>query len=124
MQFLDSDWPANILAGVHFQTQENGLMSPDGVCAISLAWLGMRLQSWMYTVVLTCGVSVFGRLWITDWWITYMQDELYFKHLGKRLNGNYTKNKLQKGCTLSIGRKPEGISIDAQCNWSTYDKAC
>ena len=34
MQLLDSDWP-NILAGSHFQAQENGLMSPDGVCAIS-----------------------------------------------------------------------------------------
>ena len=36
MQLLDSDWPANILAGVHSQTQENGLMSPDGVCTISM----------------------------------------------------------------------------------------
>ena len=35
MQLLDSDWPANILAGAHFRTQENGLMSPDGVFAIS-----------------------------------------------------------------------------------------
>ena len=35
IQLLDSDWPANILANVYFQTQENGLMSPDGVCAIS-----------------------------------------------------------------------------------------
>ena len=34
-QLLDSDWPANILAGSHFRAQENGLMSPDGVCAIS-----------------------------------------------------------------------------------------
>ena len=35
MQLLDSDWPANILAGANFRTQNNGLMSPDGVCAIS-----------------------------------------------------------------------------------------
>jgi len=35
MELLNSDWPANILAGVHFQIQENGLMSPDGVCTIS-----------------------------------------------------------------------------------------
>ena len=35
MQLLDSDWPANILAGLNFQAQENQLMSPDGVCAIS-----------------------------------------------------------------------------------------
>ena len=35
MHLLNSDWPANILAGAHFQAQENGLMSPDGVCAIS-----------------------------------------------------------------------------------------
>jgi len=35
MQLLDSDWPGNILAGLNFRAQENGLMSPDGVCAIS-----------------------------------------------------------------------------------------
>jgi len=40
MQRLDSDWPANILAGAHFQTQENGLMSPDSVCAISAGQAG------------------------------------------------------------------------------------
>ena len=40
MQLLDSDWPANILAGLHFQAQENGLMSPDGVCAISVGLAG------------------------------------------------------------------------------------
>ena len=34
IQLLDSDWP-NILAGLNFWAQENGLMSPDGVCAIS-----------------------------------------------------------------------------------------
>jgi len=34
MQLLDSDWPANILAMLNFQAQENRLMSPDGVCAI------------------------------------------------------------------------------------------
>ena len=36
MQLLNSDWPANFLAGAHFQTQENGLMSLDGVHAISV----------------------------------------------------------------------------------------
>jgi len=40
MQLFDSDWPANILVGAHFQTQENGLMSPDGVCAISAGLAG------------------------------------------------------------------------------------
>ena len=37
LQLLDSDWPANILAGLNFRAQENGhgLMSPNGVCAIS-----------------------------------------------------------------------------------------
>ena len=35
MQLLNSDWSANILAGLNFQAKENGLMSPDGVCAIS-----------------------------------------------------------------------------------------
>ena len=43
-QLLDSDWPANILAGWHFRAQENGLMSPDGVCAISA---GTRLHTHM-----------------------------------------------------------------------------
>ena len=42
MQCLDSDWTANILAGLNFQAQENGLMLPDGVCAISLGLAGMR----------------------------------------------------------------------------------
>ena len=31
MQLLDSDWPANIVAGLNFWVQENGLMSPDAV---------------------------------------------------------------------------------------------
>jgi len=35
MQLLDSDWSANILAGLNFRAQENQLMSPDGVCTIS-----------------------------------------------------------------------------------------
>ena len=34
MQLLHSDW-ADFLAGWHFRAQENGLMSPYGVCAIS-----------------------------------------------------------------------------------------
>jgi len=33
MQFVDFDWPANILAGLNFRAQENRLMSPDGLCA-------------------------------------------------------------------------------------------
>ena len=40
MQLPNSDWPANILAGTHFQTQENGLMSPDGVCTASVGPTG------------------------------------------------------------------------------------
>ena len=39
MQLLDSDWP-NIQAGSHFRAQENGLMSPDSVCAISAGLAG------------------------------------------------------------------------------------
>jgi len=35
MQLLDFDWPANIIAELNFWAQENRLMSPDGVCAIS-----------------------------------------------------------------------------------------
>jgi len=35
MQFLDFDWPANILAELNFRAQENRLMSPDGVYAVS-----------------------------------------------------------------------------------------
>jgi len=34
MQLLDSDWPANILAGMQFWAQENGLMSPVGLGGI------------------------------------------------------------------------------------------
>jgi len=34
MQLLHSDWP-DFLAGWHFRAQENGQMSPDGVCVIS-----------------------------------------------------------------------------------------
>ena len=56
-QFLDSDWPANILAGLHFRAQENGLMSPDSVCAISAGlaghetsfyWSGFAYQNLCY----------------------------------------------------------------------------
>ena len=36
-QLLDSDWLAN---GLNFWAQENGLMSPDGVCAISTGLAG------------------------------------------------------------------------------------
>ena len=43
MQLLDSDWPANILAGSHFRAQETGALSPDGVCALARAQLGTRL---------------------------------------------------------------------------------
>ena len=42
-QLLDSDWPANILAGSHFRAQETRALSPDGVCALARARLGMRL---------------------------------------------------------------------------------
>ena len=40
MQLLDSDWPILIQAGLHFQAQGNGPMSPDGVCAISVGLAG------------------------------------------------------------------------------------
>ena len=43
MQFLDSDWPANILVGSYFRAQETQASSPDGVCALVRAWLGTRL---------------------------------------------------------------------------------
>ena len=43
MQLLDSDWPANILAGSYFQAQETRALSPDGVCALERAWLDTRL---------------------------------------------------------------------------------
>ena len=43
MQPLDSEWPANIFAGLHFQAQETRAMSPDGVCASMQARLGTRL---------------------------------------------------------------------------------
>ena len=39
-QLLDSDWPANILAKLNFRAQESQLMSPDGVCAISVGLAG------------------------------------------------------------------------------------
>ena len=58
--------------------------------------------------------SVFDRSWTGG--SRDMQDELYFKHLGKRLNCSYTKKKLYMKCTLSVGRKTEEISIDAQRN--------
>ena len=43
MQLLDSDWPANILAGSHFRAQETRALSPDGVCTLARARLGTRL---------------------------------------------------------------------------------
>ena len=43
VQLVDSDWPANILAGLHFQAQESGAMSPDSVFVLLAQWLGMRL---------------------------------------------------------------------------------
>ena len=47
MQLLDSDWPANILAGSHFRAQETRALSPDGVCALARARMGTRLHSKM-----------------------------------------------------------------------------
>ena len=44
IQLLDSDWPANILAGSHFRAQETQALSPDGVCALARAWLATRLS--------------------------------------------------------------------------------
>ena len=44
MQLLDSDWPADILAGSHFRAQETRALSPDGVCALARARLGTRLS--------------------------------------------------------------------------------
>jgi len=41
-QLLNSDWTANILAGLNFRAQENGPMSPDGVCAISACLAGRK----------------------------------------------------------------------------------
>ena len=41
-KLLNSDWPANVLAGFKMQAQENGLMSPDGVCAISTGPAGHK----------------------------------------------------------------------------------
>ena len=45
MQLLDSDLPANILTGSHFQAQESRAMSPDSVCALARAQLGMTLAA-------------------------------------------------------------------------------
>ena len=45
MQFLDSDWPANILAELNFQDQENHQNSPDDVCAISTGPAGHKNAS-------------------------------------------------------------------------------
>ena len=42
MQFLNSDWLANILAGLNCSAQENGLMSPDGVCTINAGPAGHK----------------------------------------------------------------------------------
>jgi len=35
VQLIDSDWPANVLAGLYFQAHKSQAMSPDVVCAIS-----------------------------------------------------------------------------------------
>ena len=43
MQFLDSDWPNNE-AGSHFRAQENRLMSPNGVCSISVGRAGHEIM--------------------------------------------------------------------------------
>ena len=43
VQLIDFDWPANILAGSYFCTQETQALSPDSVCALPQARLGMRL---------------------------------------------------------------------------------
>jgi len=50
MQLLDSDWPANILAGAHFQTQKNGLMSPDSIYAISTGPAGHETIVKLYSL--------------------------------------------------------------------------
>ena len=44
MQLLGSDWP-NSLAGLHFRTQENGPMSPDGGCTISEGPAGHKTRA-------------------------------------------------------------------------------
>ena len=44
LQLLNSDWPANILAGFNFLAKENGLMSPDGACAISTGLAGHKTK--------------------------------------------------------------------------------
>ena len=52
------------------------------------------------------GVFVFGGLRINGSWIGGShdtQDDLYFKHSGKRLNCNTTKNRFLKSFTLSVG---------------------
>jgi len=60
LQFLNSDWPVKILAGMNFWTQENGLILPDGVCAISTGPLQVcffEIQLWYhcYLVFQACG---------------------------------------------------------------------
>ena len=80
----------------------------------------------LWTIIFFCLVLI-SLLWVCVFGGSRIggshatQDELYFKHQGKRLNCSYTKNKLQMSCTLSVGRKTEEISIDAQRNQSTYD---
>ena len=59
MQLLDSDWPANILAGSHFRAQETRALSPDGVCALARARLSTRLGG---TVVRNTALQA-GGLW-------------------------------------------------------------
>ena len=68
MQLLDSDWPANILAGSHFRAQETRALSPDGVCAFAGAPLGTRLCS--HIIVMGLGElnrSLFLRTALIDW---------------------------------------------------------
>ena len=63
MQLVDSDWPANILAGSHFRAQETRALSPDGVCALARARLGTRLACniSLWSCVVKIGVSaMFG----------------------------------------------------------------
>ena len=68
MQLLDSDWPANILAGLNFRAQENRLMSPDSVCAISAGPVGHETTServWSTAnTILFCKIDRFCRVLI------------------------------------------------------------
>ena len=68
MQLLHSDWP-DFLAGWHLRAQENGLMSPDGVCAISAGlaghetshkggFLGKKPQTFMIPIYSTTALRI------------------------------------------------------------------